>query len=754
MYVKFFIPIVLLFLSVNVITAQEEENVLTWPREIDSEKGTVTLYQPQLESFKSNILEGRMALSFKPVDGDMIFGAVWFKARMSTDMDDRTVRLESIEVPRVNFPDMENKEKVDRFTDLLIKEVESWNLVMSLDRLLAGMSEVEEQKNLSVQINNDPPDIYFRSSPSVLISIDGEPKLKVDESSKLEYVLNTPFFIVKEQKGENYYIKNGKFWYVSSEILKGWKETEKVPSKIEKFAEESSEGEELDSLALSIKVAPDLIVVTKPSELISTDGEPDYATIDSTSLLYVTNSEEDIIMDVNSQQHYILIAGRWYHSKTLNDGDWKFTEPDNLPADFAKIPENSDMASVRVSVPDTPEAQDALLEQSIPQTATIDRKEAKVEVTYDGNPKFEKVEGTEMSYAVNTDKTVLLIKSKYYCVDNGIWFISDKATGPWEVSVIRPDEVDEIPPESPVYNVKYVYIYDSTPDVVYVGYLPGYTYSYVYGGVVVYGTGYYYRPWYGMYYYPRPVTYGYGVHYSPYTGWGFTFSMSVGWGFHAHYGWGPRGYYHGYRRGYNHGYRHGYHHGYHRGYSQGARAGYRAGQRSNSNNVYRNRSNGVKQTGNVRGAQARNTRPAKTRPSNKQNNMYTDKKGNVYQRDKNGNYNRKSNSKPAQRPSGKPANKQPAKPQTRPAEQPSNKPANKQTKPQTRPTQQPANRQAKPQTRPAQQPMQKSQRQQFDRSYQNRSRGTQNYNRSRSSGYGRSRSGGGAVRSGGGGRRR
>ena len=237
MYVKFFIPIVLLFLSVNVITAQEEENVLTWPREIDSEKGTVTLYQPQLESFKSNILEGRMALSFKPVDGDMIFGAVWFKARMSTDMDDRTVRLESIEVPRVNFPDMENKEKVDRFTDLLIKEVESWNLVMSLDRLLAGMSEVEEQKNLSVQINNDPPDIYFRSSPSVLISIDGEPKLKVDESSKLEYVLNTPFFIVKEQKGENYYIKNGKFWYVSSEILKGWKETEKVPSKIEKFAE-------------------------------------------------------------------------------------------------------------------------------------------------------------------------------------------------------------------------------------------------------------------------------------------------------------------------------------------------------------------------------------------------------------------------------------------------------------------------------------------------------------------------------------
>ncbi len=735
---KLFISIIISFLTITILYAQEEEKALSWPREIDTEKGNVTLYQPQLESFESNILEGRMAVSIKLSEGDMIFGALWFKARLSTDMDERTAILENLEVPAVNFPDLEDKGKVDEFTAFLIKEVESWNLVMSLDRLLAGLSEVEDQKTLSVQINNDPPDIYFRTSPAVLISIDGEPKLKTDEDSKLEYVVNTPFFIVKDPKKNIYYIRDGKFWYVSEEVTKGWEETEKVPSKIEKFAKESREGEELDSLALSITEAPDVIVVTKPSELISTDGEPDYAAIEGTSLLYATNTEDDIVMDINSQQHYILIAGRWYHSKTLSDGDWKFAEPDDLPEDFAKIPEDSEMSSVRVSVPNTPEAQDALLEQSIPQTATIDRKETKVEVTYDGNPKFEKVEGTEMSYAVNTDKTVLLIKNKYYCVDNAVWFVSDKATGPWEVSVIRPDEVDEIPPESPVYNVKYVYIYDSTPEVVYVGYLPGYTYSYVYGGVVVYGTGYYYNPWYGMYYYPRPVTYGYGVHYSPYSGWGFSFGISVGWGFHAYHPWGPRGYHHGYRRGYNHGYRH----GYNRGYSQGARAGYRAGQRSNtSNNVYKNRNSGVKQTGGNRGSQTRNNAgTSQTRPSGKQNNMYTDKKGNVYQQGKNGNWDKKSNNKASQQPSNKTSNKQ-AKPQTKPANQqakPQTKPANQQTKPQTKP--------ANSQSRSSQQQMQNSQRQQLDRSSQNRSRGTQNYNRSRSGSYGGGRSGGGGRR--------
>jgi hypothetical protein len=437
-----------------------------------------------------------------------------------------------------------------------------------------------------VQLNNDPPDIYFRTSPAMLISIDGEPQLKKIDDPKLEYVVNSPFFIVKEQKKKEYYIKGGKFWYVSKDILKGWKETKKVPSDIEKFANDNLQEEEPDSISASYTIAPELIVVTKPSELIITDGDPDYASIEGTMLLYAKNSESDIIMDINTQEHYVLLAGRWYHSKSLADGDWKFAEPEDLPEDFAKIPEESDMATVRASIPGTPESQDALLEQSIPQTATIDRKTASVEVTYDGNPEFKKIEGAEVSYAVNTDKTVLKIKNKYYCVDDGIWFVSDKATGPWEVSDVRPEEVDEIPPESEVYNVKYIYIYDSTPEVVYVGYLPGYTYSYVYGGVVVYGTGYWYRPWYGTYYYPRPVTWGFDVHWNPYTGWGFSFGIRVGWigwGFHPYRGWwGPRGY------------RHGYRHGYRRGARAGYRAGYRAGKRSASRNVYRNRSTGVR----------------------------------------------------------------------------------------------------------------------------------------------------------------
>ncbi len=688
--------LILLILAQSLLLfAQEGE--LGWPREIEANNGIVTLYQPQLDSFDNDILEGRMAISIKPEDEEMIFCAAWFKARVLTDFDERIVTLEKMDIIRIHFPDMDDQEKIDKFSRMLEKEIESWDMEMNLDRLIASMGEVEDLKNLSVQLNNDPPDIYFRTFPVSLISIDGDPIMKEIENANLEYVVNTPFFIVREKGKKQYYINGGKFWYVSKDIVAGWEETKSVPSDIKKLAEENLTDEEPDSISASITEAPELIVVTKPSEVIITDGDPDYQTIEGSALLYVKNSESDIIMDIYTQEHYVLLAGRWYHSKTLEDGDWKFTEPEDLPDDFKLIPEDSDMASIRASIPGTPESHDALLEQSIPQTATVDRATAKVEVKYDGDPEFKLVDGTDVYYAANTDKQVLRINNKYYCLDEAIWFVSNNATGPWEVSDTRPDEVDEIPPSSEVYNVKYVYIYDSTPEVVYVGYYPAYTYSYVYGGVVVYGTGYWYHPWYGHYYYPRAVTWGYGVHYNPYTGWGFHVGFSYGWvrwGFHPYH----RGYWGA--AGYRHGYRHGYNRGYHQGARAGYRAGYRAGQRNSNRNVYRNRSSGVKNTGNIQRSQTPAARNNKARASTKPNNMYADKNGNVHQRNNNGSWQQKSNKKA-----------------------------------------QPSTRQTKPEAGSA-----NKSNSQLNKSYQSRSRGSQNASRSRSSSATRSRSGGGRRR--------
>jgi hypothetical protein len=696
-------------LGFTLLSKAQDKNEFFWPKDIVKGETTVTLYQPQLDSLGGNILKGRSAFSITKKDKKPVFGTFWFTARLSTDMEERTALLENINIDKVVFPEVSDTSKINKFSRFLKKEIESWDLLMSIDRILAGIESEKNLKELSVNLNNNPPDIYFRTTPTALIIIDGEPVLKNVEGQKFQYVVNTPFFIVKDEKN-NYYIKGGKFWYSSKRITSGYKSTGKVPGDIAKFAEANKPEDENDSIISSFKEPPALIVVTKPSELLITDGKPEYSPVAGTELLYVTNTESDIIMEIPTQYYYVLLSGRWYRSKTLEDGSWEFVEPADLPADFSKIPENSDIKDVRVSIPGTPEAEEALAEQYIPQTAEVDRKTTTVEVKWDGKPKFEKIKDTEISVAKNSDKTVLLIKGKYYCVDDAIWFVADKPGGPWRVSDIRPDEVDEIPPESEAYNVKYVYVYESTPDVVYVGYLPGYTYSYPYGGCVFYGTGYWYRPWYGHYYYPRPVTFGFGVHWNPYTGWGFSIGFRVGgwigWGFHpyARAYWGPRGFHYGYRFGYARGYRHGYY--------RGARHGYARTPRGSYNNVYRNRKTGVRTSARMRNVKTGNRNLNRVaRPSGKPNNVFSDKRGNVYQRDKRGNWQKKSNARPATKPANN--RKQNVRPQVQPKTQPKQ------------------NRN-----------ISNRQRQQLNRSYQNRSRGNINYNRSRSMNRGSFRGGG------------
>jgi hypothetical protein len=90
--------------------------------------------------------------------------------------------------------------------------------------------------------------------------------------------------------------------------------------------------------------------------------------------------------------------------------------------------------------------------------------------------------------------------------------------------------VDDIPPSCPVYDVRYVYIYDWTPTYVYFGYLPGYFGCYPYYGTVVYGTGYRYRLWRRRWhYFPRPCTWGFYARYNPWLGrWSFGYSYWSG----------------------------------------------------------------------------------------------------------------------------------------------------------------------------------------------------------------------------------
>jgi hypothetical protein len=526
-----------------------------WPRVINTDNGTqIKVYQPEPESFKGNTLMFRSAISvLETGSNDPVFGAFWATAKVQTDRDNRLLTIMNLDVTSIRIPAIAGQDTIDYIDDALESKFPQAAGAISLDEIVATLNQNQQETKLSQGFTNTPPKVIFVTQPSMLVLIDGEPRLQNNKDLNLDMVVNTPFTIVKNHDGL-FYLYGSKHWFVSNSATGPYSYTNgQVPDNIRNIenliASKSQNPENGKSTSeQNSNTIPNIIVSTEPAELIQSKGEPSFVPIEGTSLLYVSNSDNDIFMDENAQQYFVLISGRWYESKNLNDNNWKYIPADQLPADFAKIPPGSAKDNVLASIAGTDAARDAVMDAEIPQTAKVDRNTTTTTVTYDGRPKFTDIEGTNLQYAVNTSSTVLRNggDGRFYVVDNGVWFVSDNATGPWAVSTVRPADVDLIPPNYPVYNSKYVNIYDTDPDYVYTGYTPGYLNSYVYGPTVVYGTGFYYAPWYGAYYYPRPWSWGFNFAYTPYFGWGF------GWGYGA--SWFSFGFGFGYGYGYGYGY--------------------------------------------------------------------------------------------------------------------------------------------------------------------------------------------------------
>jgi hypothetical protein len=679
---KFNYLILSLFTFLLTTSLSGRATEVVWPKIIKNTKGELTVYQPQPESLDGTFLSGRAAISIKLADAKRpVFGAIWITSSLVIDRDTRIATLTNIKVPTIRFSDDVDSTGFSKLRKMIEEEMPKWDIEVSVDELITTLESTS--KTEKEQFKNDPPEIIIAKKPSILVLIDGEPILKDLPGYNYKRIENSAFFIINDPGAKQYYLYGNKMWYSASDIKGSWAQVKnpsanlvKLQEEIEKSQNEQNKGETETPTATDPNVpavVPAVILRTKPAELIVTDGEPNFVPVPSTNLLYVKNSENNVFMDIKSQSYFILISGRWYSSANLN-GPWAFVDAEKLPDDFTKIPEGSDMDVVLASVPGTKASKEAILDSQIPQTAEVDRKTATVTVEYDGEPKFEPVAGTTMYYAVNSPKTVLKLMDGFFCVDNGIWFQSSNPRGPWKVAEKRPVEVDKIEPSSPVYNVKYVYIYDVTPDVIYVGYTPGYYGCYVYGPTVIYGTGYYYNPWYGAYYYPRPVTYGFAMHYNPWTGWGMTVGNSFGGFIHVGFGGGYHGGYWGppiYRPPYYH------HHGggYYGGNARRPVQYNNVNIKVNKNNIYGNNRGGVKP--NVSRNQGISNIKQNIPSSGKNNNVFTDKSGQVYQKTDKGWQTRQGNdwksvdSKPATGNANRPSTSTTARPATNNTTRPS-----------------------------------------------------------------------------------
>jgi len=548
------IPKLLLALMTLPALLSQPAQAADWPRTLPLEQGFITIYAPQVDAFDRSRISFRAALAYRETaDSEPVFGAGWFESPVKVDRSGQAILATDLDVTETRFP--AGTDDVEAaLASALARESSSGSFEFSMAEVEASLEATAAESQALDQLSTDPPRIIYRDSPALLLSLDGEPVLREIENSAYQAIINTPYPLIFD--GKYYYLNAAKdVWYRARKATGPYQFESRPPGAITALVTDNETEGQLTTETITAANAPEIVVSTEPAELVVTEGPAAFVPLVD-DLLVLQNSDDDVFMHVSTQRFYIVLAGRWYEAGSL-DGPWSYRPADDLPPAFANIPSDSAQADSRVYVAGTEEAQEAVLDAQVPQTAAVARGEVDVDVQYDGDPTFQDVDGADMTYASNTGSTVILANGNYYLVDEGVWYISSSPSGPWQVSDHRPQQVVYVKPTSPVYNVRYVYVYDSTPDVVYVGYTPGYMGSYVYHNTLVYGSGWYYAPWVSpYYYYPRHSTWGFNVSYNSWGGWNF--GLSWGWGpfsvgyytggywhhnhywHHRHYGhWGP-----------------------------------------------------------------------------------------------------------------------------------------------------------------------------------------------------------------------
>lgn len=507
-----------------------------WPRIYSDGQAEMVVYQPQIEEWTDfKQLKGRCAFALRAARSqEPVYGTFRFEGDTLTDADRKLVLIRNVRATDLRIPGWSETAAAEwRATArrLLPKDA----LVVALDRILAYV-KANEVPHQEARVVSDPPPIFVSTQPAVLVIVDGEPVMTSIDGTSLSRVLNTNWELVQSRKSGKYYLRHEQKWLVASDLEANYDIAESVPADL--FRLPSAAQQTNPSPATSTPyAAPKVIIAKRPSELIVLRGAPELAPLAGTDLSWVANSSSDLFFHNGTRSYYFLASGRWFRASSLN-GPWQFASS-TLPEDFRRIPATHPRGHVLASIRGTREAEDAVLLAAIPRTVEINRKLAKAEVQYVGDPLFVPVANTVVAYAKNTQSDVFRVGDLYYLCFQGVWFVSTTPRGPWEATGRVPQEIYSIPESSPKYNVTYVRVYESTPTTIVVGYTPGYYGVYVAGGVVVWGTGYYYPPYVAVgaapiYWGGGCYTYGAGVRYNPATG---TYARgAAGYGSYGGYG--------------------------------------------------------------------------------------------------------------------------------------------------------------------------------------------------------------------------
>ena len=196
-----------------------------WPREVKAKDGSViTVYQPQLERWANNQLAGRSAVAVaKPGEKDPRFGVIELTARTEIDKSADMVMLSSVSIAKGSFPGTSPQES-EAYLATLRAALPKQGWPVSAQALQANLAVVQARAGQkALPLKNDPPQIVFRTAPTMLVLVDGEPALRpAKDAPELMRVINSTALVLQDPASSTWYLRALNRWWQAKAIAEQW----------------------------------------------------------------------------------------------------------------------------------------------------------------------------------------------------------------------------------------------------------------------------------------------------------------------------------------------------------------------------------------------------------------------------------------------------------------------------------------------------------------------------------------------------
>jgi hypothetical protein len=455
-----------------------------WPVSFAAEGVTFQVYEPVLDAVRDDQLTVHSLVLAQPAgQKQAVPGSVLMTAKAQADRGAGLVVLRDVQVTDARF---QAEAMTHAGASLLRKALPENVRTVQLSRLESGMSIVQAHERSASATNVAVPRVIIAQQPAVLVYIDGEPRYVPLRSGTWMGVVNTRELLLKNPSGTHYlHLYNG---WVSAASLQGpWVIASPPPgaAKLEQAARATGRAnllvgkpdEKGRAPSLSKSNLPQIIVSTIPAALIVVDGAPTFARVAGTSLQYATNTSAHLFRDLDTKSLYVRAGGYWFRAGAVA-GPWVYVPAAKLPAAFSAIPDDSPKRSVKTAIATANGPASATI-VAAPAVVSADRKSARLSITMDGDPVLQPIAGTQLNFVANASLPIVQVDiNNWYACQNGVWFHSSRATGPWTVTDSVPSDIYVIPPTAPLYSAIHSRVIASSTDVIYYGYpapgsLPG-----------------------------------------------------------------------------------------------------------------------------------------------------------------------------------------------------------------------------------------------------------------------------------------